>query len=77
VIDSGLNLPHEDMGLKGDTISGTNDSGTGNWFDHGGPHGTHVAGTIAALNNGIGVRNVIGTNPSMHIIKVFGVIHLI
>lgn len=71
VIDSGLNLPHEDMGSKGGTITGTNDSGTGNWFDHGGPHGTHVAGTIAALNNGIGVRGVIGSNPSMHIVKVF------
>jgi len=71
VIDSGLNLPHEDMGAQGGTITGSNDSGTGNWFDHGGPHGTHVAGTIAALNNGIGVRGVIGTDPNLHIIKVF------
>lgn len=71
VIDSGLNLPHEDMGAQGGTITGTSDSGTGNWFDHGGPHGTHVAGTIAALNNGIGVRGVIGTDPNLHIIKVF------
>jgi serine protease len=71
VIDSGLDLPHEDMGSNGVTITGTNDSGTGNWWDHGGPHGTHVAGTIAAINNGIGVRGVIGSNPSMHIIKVF------
>ncbi|MBL4941621.1 MAG: S8 family serine peptidase [Colwellia sp.] len=71
VIDSGLDLPHEDMGAQGGTISGTNDSGTGNWFNNGGPHGTHVAGTIAALNNGIGVRGVIGSDPSLHIIKVF------
>jgi serine protease len=71
VIDSGLDLPHEDMGSNGGTITGTNDRGTGNWYEHGGPHGTHVAGTIAALNNGIGVRGVIGTDPSMHIIKVF------
>jgi serine protease len=71
VIDSGLELPHEDMGAQGGSINGTNDSGTGNWFDQGGPHGTHVAGTIAALNNGIGVRGVIGTDPNLHIVKVF------
>jgi len=71
VIDSGLDLPHEDMGAQGGTVTGTNNSGTGNWFEHGGPHGTHVAGTIAALNNGIGVRGVIGTDPNLHIVKVF------
>ncbi|WP_196139725.1 S8 family serine peptidase [Aliikangiella sp. G2MR2-5] len=71
IIDSGLDLPHEDMGSQGGTINGTNDSGTGNWHDHGGPHGTHVAGTIGALNNGIGVRGVIGSDVSMHIVKVF------
>jgi len=71
IIDSGLNLPHEDMGAQGGTINGTNNSGTGNWFDHGGPHGTHVAGTIAALNNGIGVRGVISSDPNLHIVKVF------
>jgi len=71
IIDSGLDLPHEDMGAQGGTINGTSDSGTGNWFDQGGPHGTHVAGTIAALNNGIGVRGVIGTDPNLHIVKVF------
>ncbi len=71
IIDSGMNLPHEDLGSQGGTVTGTNDSGTGNWFDHGGPHGTHVAGTIAALNNGLGVVGVIGSDPSVHIIKVF------
>ncbi|HET8817411.1 MAG TPA: S8 family serine peptidase [Pseudidiomarina sp.] len=71
VIDSGLEMPHEDMGSFGGTINGTNNSGTGNWYDQGGPHGTHVAGTIAAINNSTGVRGVIGSNPSMHIVKVF------
>ncbi len=71
VIDSGLDLPHEDMGSLNGTVTGTNNSGTGNWYEHGGPHGTHVAGTIAALNNGLGVVGVIGSDPSMHIVKVF------
>lgn len=71
VIDSGLDLPHEDMGTLGGTINGTNDSGTGNWYDAGGPHGTHVAGTIAALDNSFGVRGVIGSDPNLHIVKVF------
>lgn len=71
VIDSGLDLPHEDMGTNGGTVTGTNNSGTGNWYKEGGPHGTHVAGTIAAINNGVGVRGVIGSDPSLHIIKVF------
>lgn len=71
VIDSGLDLPHEDMGTNGGTVTGTNNSGTGNWYREGGPHGTHVAGTIAAIDNGVGVRGVIGSDPSLHIIKVF------
>jgi serine protease len=70
VIDSGLNLPHEDFASG--NISGTNDSGTGNWFDAGGPHGTHVAGTIGALNNDTGVVGVMPNGQlNMHIIKVF------
>ncbi len=70
VIDSGLGLPHEDFNAA--NITGSNDIGTGNWFDAGGPHGTHVAGTIAALNNDVGI---VGVMPSghlkLHIVKVF------
>lgn len=70
VIDSGLDLPHEDF-LSGN-ITGTNNSGTGNWYDNGGPHGTHVAGTIAALNNSTGMVGVLPNgNVKLHIIKVF------
>ena len=46
VIDSGLDSSNPDF-IWGN-ITGDNDSGTGNWFDNGGPHGTHVAGTIGA-----------------------------
>lgn len=68
VIDSGLDQSNPDF--EWNRITGDNDSGTGNWFEHGGPHGTHVAGTIGAADNNIGV---IGMAPGvdMHIIKVF------
>lgn len=68
VIDSGLDANHPDFDYA--RITGDNDSGTGNWFEAGGSHGTHVAGTIGAMDNNIGV---IGMAPGvdMHIIKVF------
>jgi len=68
VIDSGLDSSNPDF--EWNNITGTNDSGTGNWNDHGGPHGTHVAGTIGAADNNIGV---VGMAPGvdMHIVKVF------
>lgn len=75
VIDSGIaREPGETGGGNADfnwgAITGDSDSGTGDWFRDGGPHGTHVAGTIGAMDNGIGV---IGMAPGvpMHIIKVF------
>jgi subtilisin family serine protease len=68
IIDSGLDQSNNDFDWG--NITGDNDSGTGNWFEHGGPHGTHVAGTVGAADNGFGV---IGMAPgvSMHIVKVF------
>lgn len=68
VIDSGLDISNQDFVWA--NITGDNDSGTGNWFEQGGPHGTHVAGTVGAADNNVGV---IGMAPGvpMHIIKVF------
>lgn len=68
VIDSGLDQSNNDF-VWGN-IDGTNDSGTGNWYEQGGPHGTHVAGTIGAADNSFGV---VGMAPGvqMHIVKVF------
>ncbi len=68
VIDSGLDASNNDFDWT--VITGDNDSGTGNWYDHGGPHGTHVAGTIAADDNNIGVVGMAPGVP-LHIIKVF------
>jgi subtilisin family serine protease len=72
IIDSGIDLAHED--LHGNHVTGDTNPGTGNWYTDENHHGTHVAGTIAAINNaGVGV---VGVNPgrqlNLHIVKVFG-----
>lgn len=70
VIDSGYDINNPD--LSGNLVSGTNDSGTGSWSTPGGSHGSHVAGTIAAINNAEGVVGVLpNQNVNLHIIKVF------
>ncbi len=70
VIDSGYEASNPD--LAANNATGTNDSGTGNWYQAGGSHGTHVAGTIAAVDNNEGVVGVMpSTNVNLHIIKVF------
>lgn len=70
IIDSGYEQTNPD--LSANNATGTNDSGTGNWYQAGGSHGTHVAGTIAGVNNSEGVVGVLpNTNVNLHIIKVF------
>ncbi len=68
VIDSGLDSSNVDF--VWDNITGDDDPGTGSWNVHGGPHGTHVAGTIGAADNGIGIVGMAPGVP-MHIVKVF------
>jgi serine protease len=72
IIDSGYDLAHND--LSGNQVDGTNDSGTGSWSSPGNhnAHGTHVAGTIAAISNTEGVEGVLpNQNVNLHIVKVF------
>ncbi|MGE6650247.1 S8 family serine peptidase [Shewanella colwelliana] len=72
IIDSGYDRSHSD--LSGNNVTGTNNSGTANWFDPGAgnAHGTHVAGTIAAIANNDGVVGVMpNQNANIHVIKVF------
>ena len=73
IIDSGYDRGHPDLSA-GANVTGEYDSGTGWWYTDENHHGTHVAGTISALNNaGTGV---VGVNPNatlkLHIVKVFG-----
>ncbi|ALU45543.1 S8 family serine peptidase [Pseudoalteromonas rubra] len=74
IMDTGYTRGHPDLPNTG--VTGNDGHGsynTGNWYQDGNGHGTHVAGTIAALGgNGQGV---VGVNPSgqlgLHIVKVF------
>ncbi len=72
IIDSGYDRSHEDLAGTAN-ITGEYDSGTGWWYTDENSHGTHVAGTIAALNNaGTGVVGVNANNQlNLHIVKVF------
>ncbi|MDI1482873.1 S8 family serine peptidase [Polyangium sp. y55x31] len=66
IIDSGFHAGHAD--LQGLPVTGQ--SGT-SWNSDSCGHGTHVAGTIAAVNNSLGVVGVAPDNVSLHIVKVF------
>lgn len=66
VIDSGIRLSHEDF----DPSKITGEEGK-DWFTDECGHGSHVAGTIAAIGNNN--KGVVGVAPgaSLHIVKVF------
>ena len=67
VIDSGLYTNHED--LSGVNVTGGYPSG---WNQDGLGHGTHVVGTIAAMNNALGVVGVTPGTVNLYIVRVFG-----
>lgn len=67
VIDSGLFTGHEDM--QGVNVVGGYPSG---WNTDTCGHGTHVVGTIAAMNNSLGVVGVTPGTVNLYIVKVFG-----
>jgi subtilisin family serine protease len=78
IIDSGYSLGHEDLPSNVNRVTGDDDiGGAGPWAHDGLGHGTHVAGTIAALNReGTGVVGVARGQGNfnkvlLHIVRVF------
>jgi subtilisin family serine protease len=71
IIDSGYFRAHED--LQDGSVTASPNSGTGDPFTDKCGHGTHVAGTIAAIDNAVGVIGVLPHQEiNLHIVKVFG-----
>jgi serine protease len=68
IIDSGFYSGHEDF--QGINVSGFN--GNLAWNQDGSGHGSHVAGTIAAMNNALGVVGVTPGTVQLYIVRVFG-----
>ena len=73
IIDSGYSGGHPDL-PHGPQVQGYDDAGTGNWDSDENSHGTHVAGTIAAVGgNDLGVLGVLpNQSVPLQIVKVFG-----
>ncbi|MBV1906309.1 MAG: S8 family serine peptidase [Pseudomonadales bacterium] len=70
VIDSGYNLGHPDL-PQGVRINGSS-SVDGAWNQDASGHGTHVSGTIMAMENNLGVVGVLPNgNFDIHIHRVF------
>ncbi|MBS3823004.1 MAG: S8 family serine peptidase [Wenzhouxiangellaceae bacterium] len=71
IIDSGYHAGHFD--LEANPVNGLALSGSGDPFIDSCGHGTHVAGTVAAVDQGDGIVGVLpGANLNLTIAKVFG-----
>lgn len=58
IIDSGIDLDHEDLNVNTSLSQSFLSGGGANSADDQNGHGTHVAGTVAAVDNGVGVIGV-------------------
>lgn len=71
MIDSGFYTGHEDLPSAG--VTGVSLVPGALWDEDGLGHGTHTAGTIVALNNGVGVVGILPNGYlRIHEVRVFG-----
>ena len=71
IIDSGIDRAHEDLQSLMN-VDGINLTSSGEWFTDENSHGTHVAGTVAAVDNTVGVIGVMPNRQiDLYIVKVF------
>ena len=71
IIDTGLYWEHEDID-ENYVLGGVTQDPDSEWDADGYGHGTHVAGTITAADNDVGVIGVSPGKVSLYIVKVFG-----
>lgn len=71
VLDTGVDFFHQDLNVSDDGYNCTLEGGAADWQQDRAGHGTHVSGTIGALDND---RGVLGVAPGVEIvpIKVLG-----
>ncbi|MED4014556.1 MULTISPECIES: S8 family peptidase [Sutcliffiella] len=68
ILDTGIDRNHEDLNVRGGHSVFTDSANRDPYYDGSG-HGTHVAGTVAALNNSVGVLGV-AYNAELYAVKV-------
>jgi serine protease len=70
IIDTGYYNEHEDL-IDVELLGGMSQVDE-NFTEDGYGHGTHVAGTVTAMNNNLGVVGVTPGTVSLYIVKIFG-----
>ena len=71
IIDTGLYVDHEDID-DDYVLEGVSQDPDSEWFQDGYGHGTHVAGTVSAADNDVGVIGVSPGKVTLVMVKVFG-----
>ncbi len=71
IIDTGLYWEHEDID-ENYVLGGESQDPDSEWYEDGYGHGTHVAGTVSAADNDVGVIGVSPGKVTLYMVKVFG-----